>query len=105
MSKVKRTVLESRLRVTYQAGEPGSRSREDLDANHVQVANDGSLVIMKMTQRRSGVADVRGQEQVTVEQRLVRIIRRDLWREVETVDVEVDEAVEALAHAGPLEVQ
>jgi hypothetical protein len=77
-----------KIRVHFQ-----DESSEDYDANHVEIAGDGSLLLAHKTQRESGVVDASGRKALEITQRLVRIIRRDLWAEVELVDVGEPEVI------------
>ena len=64
----------------------GSEPR-DFDANVAEVFPDGSLRLTRRTERESGLVNAAGQKQLEVTFLLIRIIRRDLWAEVELIDV------------------
>lgn len=71
-------MAETRLRVEFERG-----GTEDFDANQLNIAPDGSLVISKVEVRTSRLAG--GQQEV--ESKIVKVIRRDLWLNVETVEL------------------
>jgi hypothetical protein len=77
------------IRVHFQ-----DESSQDYDANHVEIAGDGSLLLAHKAQKESPVMTAGGQRQIEITQRLVRIIRRDLWAEVELVDAGEPEIIE-----------
>ena len=57
-------------------------SEREFEANSTAVGPDGSLQLLQRTEKRSGIVGVPDE----VNMRLVRLIRRDLWREVEVVE-------------------
>jgi hypothetical protein len=69
-------------------------STEDYPANHVEIAGDGSLLLAHKSQRESPVVAANGQRQIELTSKLIRIIRRDLWAEVELIDADEPEILE-----------
>jgi hypothetical protein len=69
-------------------------SSEDYDANLAEVFNDGSLRLSKRTEKESGLVNAAGQKQLEVTFLMVRIIRRDLWAEVELIDAGEPQVIE-----------
>lgn len=72
----------------------------DVEGNYVEIASDGSLLVGTKTQQESAVAAPNGMRAVTVTQRFGRAFRRDLWREVEPIEVEAenDGSLDLLPH-------
>ena len=69
-------------------------STEDYPANHVEIAGEGSLWLTHRSQKQSPITDAAGRHQIEINQTLIRIIRRDLWAEVELVEVGEPEIIE-----------
>ena len=69
-------------------------SSRDFDANMAEVFTDGSLRLTHRSERDSGLVNAAGQKQLEVTLLLVRIIRRDLWAEVELFDVGEPQVIE-----------
>jgi len=66
----------------------------DFPANHVEIAGDGSLLLAFKSQKESPIAHASGQRMIELTQRLIRVIRRDLWTEVELIDADEPEVIE-----------
>ena len=69
-------------------------SSRDFDANLAEVFPDGSLRLSRRSERESGLVNAAGQKQLEVTFLLVRIIRRELWAEVELIDVGEPQIIE-----------